>query len=118
MKFELYQGKDKGKQNCRWRAHGEKGLLGRSDEAFLKANTMKAVEAVRAASAFKRLQMYVDKQGKFRWRLLAANGKVVAISTKGWDKKTQARKAGQDFCLRAITAKKVWAKVDKKKKTK
>lgn len=118
MKFELYQGKDKGTKCYRWRALETILSRGRSEEAFEKKYISKAVDAVKRAAEKKKIQLYVDKKGEYRWRLLAANNEVVAISTSGEPTKAIAKKWALLFCTQAIHAKKVWAKVDKKKKTK
>lgn len=36
-------------------------------------------------------QIYTDKKGEFRWRLLAANGKIIADSAEGYDKKSDCQ---------------------------
>jgi hypothetical protein len=41
--------------------------------------------------AMAEFQIYTDKKGEFRWRLLAANGKIIADSAEGYDKKSDCQ---------------------------
>jgi uncharacterized protein YegP (UPF0339 family) len=37
-----------------------------------------------------KFELYQDKAGKFRWRLLAANGEIIAVG-EGYNTRTQRR---------------------------
>lgn len=40
-------------------------------------------------------EVYEDKGGKYRWRLKAANGQIVASSGESFDSKSNARQAAE-----------------------
>lgn len=40
-----------------------------------------------------KFQIYKDKKGETRWRLLADNNRIVAVSGEGYKNKTDARDA-------------------------
>jgi uncharacterized protein YegP (UPF0339 family) len=40
-----------------------------------------------------KFEIYTDKAGEFRWRLLARNGKIIAESGEGYQKKTALKRA-------------------------
>jgi len=48
-----------------------------------------------------RFEVYPDKGGSYRWRLLAANGVQVASSGEGFESKANARRA-VDAVRRAV----------------
>jgi len=40
-----------------------------------------------------KFEIYTDKAGEFRWRLLSRNGKIVAESGESYQKKTALKRA-------------------------
>lgn len=42
-----------------------------------------------------KFQIYADKGGEFRWRLVAANGQTVASSGEAFDSKANAKRAAE-----------------------
>ena len=43
-----------------------------------------------------KFQIYADKGGEFRWRLVAANGQIVASSGEPFDSKANAKRAAEN----------------------
>jgi uncharacterized protein len=43
-----------------------------------------------------KFQIYADSAGKYRWRLKAANGQVVASSGESFDSRSNARRAAEN----------------------
>lgn len=37
-------------------------------------------------------ELYMDSSGEYRWRLKAANGEIIAVSSEGYTKAESARK--------------------------
>lgn len=52
-----------------------------------------------------KLQVYPDSGSKYRWRLVADNGRTVASSGESFDSKSNAKRAAQNFGERASSAK-------------
>jgi uncharacterized protein YegP (UPF0339 family) len=52
-----------------------------------------------------KLQVFPDSAKKYRWRLVAGNGRTVASSGESFDSKSNARRAAQNFSQRASSAK-------------
>jgi len=44
-----------------------------------------------------RFDIYVDGQGEWRWRLVAANGRIVGDSGEGYATSSNARRAARRF---------------------
>lgn len=40
-----------------------------------------------------RFEYYVDNAGEWRWRLIAANGRIIADSSEGYDSRANCRRA-------------------------
>lgn len=45
-------------------------------------------------------EVYKDKKGEFRWRIVAVNGKIVADSSEGYRRKDSCIKAAYRLCNR------------------
>lgn len=89
-KLEIYKGKDASKQNVRWRVRDGKTILARSEEPFKPAYKKHIKPVLQQACEKGKVSLWQDNKGKTRWRLLALNGEVVAISTKGHKEKKDA----------------------------
>lgn len=44
-------------------------------------------------SAFEHVEVYADAAGEWRWRLVAANGRIVAASAEAFASKSNAKRA-------------------------
>lgn len=50
------------------------------------------------------LEIYPDAAGEFRWRLVAANGRVIADSAESYTRQGDAERAAQTAAYAATTA--------------
>lgn len=50
-----------------------------------------------------KFELYKDAKGKYRWRLKARNGKVVADSAEAYNRRADALK-GIDLCMETCSA--------------
>ena len=95
---EFYKSKDKGKQCYRWRVRDkDRKIIGRSEEAFLRGSIPHVVKAVGKAARRDCFEYYVDKTGHWRWRCIAANREVIAISPGGLAIVQDAKKQTREF---------------------
>jgi uncharacterized protein YegP (UPF0339 family) len=94
MRFEWY--KDKAGE-FRWRleaANGEKmATAGESYKAL--ADAKNSIELLQKAATDPKanFEVYEDEKKEHRWRLKAANNKVVAVASEGYKEKAGAEKA-------------------------
>lgn len=49
-------------------------------------------------------EIYEDEAGEFRWRLVAANGRIVADSGEGYTRESDAHRAAADLATWAQVA--------------
>jgi uncharacterized protein YegP (UPF0339 family) len=98
LTFEIY--KDKGEE-YRWRLKtADDKILAVPEDAYKGASGAKdAVANIKKNATSKKwkTEVYKDEGGKFRWRLKAANGAVMARPTKGYDDEAEAKKALDAF---------------------
>jgi uncharacterized protein YegP (UPF0339 family) len=47
-----------------------------------------------------KFQIYQDRAGEFRWRLVAPNGRTIADSGEGYDSRYNAKRAAENVRLR------------------
>ena len=52
-----------------------------------------------------KIELYVDKKGEWRWRLVALNGKTTADSGEGYSNLSNCRRAAKKFKWSVILAK-------------
>jgi uncharacterized protein YegP (UPF0339 family) len=52
-----------------------------------------------------KFQLYKDKRGEFRWKLIASNGEIIADSAEGYKSKDSAKKGITSVKRNASTAK-------------
>jgi uncharacterized protein YegP (UPF0339 family) len=93
LTFEIY--KDKGDE-FRWRLKTADEILAVPEDAYKGLSGAKdAVENIKKNANNKKwkTEVYKDEGKKFRWRLKAANGAVMARSSKGYDDEAEAKKA-------------------------
>ena len=85
--FEIYRGKDRGKQKYRWRfvdAYTERNIA-KSEEPFVSALTCRrSIDRVRAYKG-KKVETFIGKDKKCYWRIKANNGAMLAVSSMGYD---------------------------------
>jgi len=101
--FELFE--DKGGE-FRWRLRHDNGnVLADSGEGYAsKSNVRRALKSVRAhvpGAAYLRVdpvafEVYADKAGRYRWRLLHKNGEILGDSGEGYDTRAAARRAADE----------------------
>lgn len=51
-----------------------------------------------------KFEIYPDKAGAYRWRLVASNGQIVAASGEAFDSKSNAKRAAENVRDNAGTA--------------
>jgi uncharacterized protein YegP (UPF0339 family) len=100
--FELFE--DKGGK-FRWRLRHDNGnILADSGQGYAsKSNVRRALKSVRAylpGAAYLRVdpvafEVYPDKAGQYRWRLLHKNGKILGDSGEGYETRADARRAAE-----------------------
>jgi uncharacterized protein YegP (UPF0339 family) len=93
MTFEVY--KDKGGE-FRWRLKADDKILAVPEDAYKSiAGAKTAVENIKTNAAGKKWKVEIDqdKAKEWRWWLKAANGQVMARSSKGFATKDEAEKA-------------------------
>ncbi|WP_324665975.1 YegP family protein [Haloarcula sediminis] len=101
--FEVYE--DKGGE-FRWRLRHDNGnILADSGEGYAsKSNVRRALKSVRAyvpGAAYLQVdpvafEVYADKAGRYRWRLLHRNGEILGDSGEGYDTRAAARRAADE----------------------
>ena len=101
--FELFE--DKGGE-FRWRLRHDNGnILADGGEGYAsKSNVRRALKSVRAhvpGAAYLRVvpvafEVYADKAGQYRWRLLHRNGEILGDSGGGYDTRAAARRAADE----------------------
>jgi len=101
--FELFE--DKGGE-FRWRLRHDNGnILADSGEGYAsKSNVRRALESVRAyvpGAAYLQVdpvafEVYADRAGRYRWRLLHRNGEILGDSGEGYDTRAAARRAANE----------------------
>ncbi|MBX0286935.1 YegP family protein [Halomicroarcula sp. F28] len=101
--FELFE--DKGGE-FRWRLRHDNGnVLADSGEGYAsKSNVRRALKSVRAyvpGAAYLQVdpvafEVYADKAGRYRWRLLHRNGEILGDSGEGYDTRAAARRAANE----------------------
>lgn len=108
--FETYA--DKAAEH-RWRLRAANGrIVGDGAEGYAsKRNVLRALTALFAAidaalvgGTRAVFETYQDKAGDHRWRLQAANGRVVADSAEGYASLRNAKRAITTFCDAAESA--------------
>jgi uncharacterized protein YegP (UPF0339 family) len=96
LKFELY--KDKADE-FRWRLKAANGeILATPGQGYkAKADAKNGIELVKKAATDDKIkfELYEDDKKEHRWRLKAANGQIVAVSSEGYKAKADAEKAVQ-----------------------
>jgi uncharacterized protein YegP (UPF0339 family) len=94
LKFEIYQDTNK---EYRWRLKAANGeILATAGEGYkAKADCQKGIDALKAEAAANKLkpEVYEDKAKEHRWRVKAANGQIIAISSEGYKAKADVDKA-------------------------
>src|SRR3954447_24942932 len=92
MTFKVY--KDKGGE-FRWRLKAGNGkILAVPEDAYKNHSDIKnAIETIQSNAAKLKVEYYVDKAKEHRWRLKAANGRVMARSSEGYTAKEGAERA-------------------------
>jgi uncharacterized protein YegP (UPF0339 family) len=90
----------------RWRLRHDNGnVLADSGEGYVsKSNVRRAVKSVRAhvpGAAYLRVdpvafEVYADRAGRYRWRLLHRNGEILGDSGEGYDTRAAARRAAAE----------------------
>jgi uncharacterized protein YegP (UPF0339 family) len=104
--FEVY--KD-AKDEYRWRLKAANGkVIATPGEGYKeKADCLDAIKSIQAEAGKKGSKMtfetYEDGKGEHRWRLKAANGKVVAVSSQGYKAKADASR-GEEILKEAAKA--------------
>jgi len=98
--FEIFE--DKG-GDARWRLRHDNGnVLADSGEGYAsKSNVRRALKGIRAyvpGAAYLRVdpvafEVYADKAGQYRWRLLHKNGEILGDSGEGYESRAAARAA-------------------------
>lgn len=105
MKFELYKGKD---DTFRWRlVAGKEDILATGGQGYKdKADAKNGIEIVQRSGKDDKLkyEFYEDEKKEHRWRLKAANGQVVASSSKSYKAKADAEKAVDNIKMNAAKA--------------
>jgi uncharacterized protein YegP (UPF0339 family) len=94
LKFEVYQDNEK---KFRWRLKASNGeILATSGEGYKsKESCKKGLASVQKGASTGKLKFmtYKDKAGKYRWRLTASNGLIVAASSQGYKAKADCQHA-------------------------
>jgi len=97
--FELYEDEA---GEYRWRLTSGNDIIADSGEGYSSESAARdAVERVRddapTASVLEygtpHFEVYEDQAGEWRWRLVAANGRIVADSGEGYSSRSGARRA-------------------------
>ena len=94
LKFEVY--KDKAGE-FRWRLKAANGaILATPGQGYkAEADAKNGIEIVKRSGTDDKVkfELYEDDKKEHRWRLKAANGQVVAVSSEGYKAKADAEKA-------------------------
>ncbi|WP_254272899.1 HVO_2922 family protein [Haloarcula marina] len=100
--FELFE--DKGGE-FRWRLRHDNGnIIADSGEGYVsKSNVRRALKSVRAyvpGAAYLKVdpvafEVYADRAGQYRWRLLHKNGEILGDGGEGYPTRAAARKAAE-----------------------
>lgn len=95
MKFELY--KD-AKEEFRWRLKSANGkIIATGGQGYVaKVDCQRGIEILKEAGAKgakSKFEVYQDAKEEYRWRLKAANGQVVAVSSEGYTAKAGCEKS-------------------------
>ncbi|HJZ56702.1 MAG TPA: DUF1508 domain-containing protein [Gemmataceae bacterium] len=94
LKFELF--KDKAGE-FRWRLKAANGaILATPGQGYkAEADAKNGIEIVKRSGTDDKLkyELYEDDKKEHRWRLKAANGQIVAVSSEGYKAKADAEKA-------------------------
>lgn len=97
----------------RWRLRASNGrIVGDCAEGYAShRNVLRAINALFDAITAALLgdtracfEIYTDKAGDHRWRLRAANGRIVADSAEGYASKRNVKRAISTFCDAAESA--------------
>lgn len=92
--FEIYQGKDKGKQKFRWRFRDTEGTIyAKSEEPFIsKLTCLRSIKRLQQNNKVKKGKavFFVGKENLCYWRVKSNNGWTLAMSSKGHDSSVTA----------------------------
>lgn len=108
--FEIYEDKE-GKY--RWRLTSGNEIIADGGEGYsTKQNAREAVERVQddagdadvLEGGTPHFEVYEDRGGQWRWRMIATNGRIVADSGDGYSSKSNARAAVENVQSRAGSA--------------
>lgn len=97
--FEIYEDKS---GEYRWRLTSGNDIIADSGEGYSsKSGAREAVERVQGdageadilEAGTPHFELYEDKGGEWRWRMIASNGRIVADSGEGYSSKSGARSA-------------------------
>lgn len=97
--FEIYQ--DNGGE-YRWRLTSGSDLIADSGEGYSsKSGVREAVDRVQKdagnadvlEAGTPHFEVFEDRGGEWRWRMIASNGRIVADSGEGYSSKSAARRA-------------------------
>lgn len=95
LKFEIYSAEGKEKE-FRWRLKAANGeILATAGQGYkAKADCKNGVERIMKDAAEKlKFETYEDNEKKFRWRLKASNGQIIATSSQGYKAKVDCEHA-------------------------
>jgi len=105
LTFELYPDKA---GEFRWRLKAANGaILATAGQGYkARADAKHGIELVQMAGADEKLkfELYDDAKKEHRWRLKAANGQVVAVSSEGYRAKADAERAVAEIKAAAAKA--------------
>ncbi|WP_276259154.1 YegP family protein [Haloglomus litoreum] len=97
--YEVYEDKA---GEYRWRLTSGNDIIADSSEGYSsKSSAKEAVERIQrdapTASVLEigtpHFEVFEDKAGEYRWRLLSKNGRIIADSGEGYSSKSGARRA-------------------------
>jgi uncharacterized protein YegP (UPF0339 family) len=98
--FEVYADRA---NKYRWRLVAQNGeIVADSGEGYgSESDAREAVSRVQSAAADARVprydvehfEIFEDRAGEYRWRLVASNGRIIADSGEGYGSKSDAREA-------------------------
>ena len=89
---ELYKGRSRGKQVWRWRYVLSDGdITAKSPEAYLETSINPCVRRLQKNLRIYTTEEFTSRNGQHHWKILSNNGKIVALSDKGYDTKKECR---------------------------
>ena len=97
--IDVYKGRSRGSQAWRWRFVLNHDIIAKSPEPYLETSINPSVRRLQKNLRTYSTTEFKAKNGKYYWNILSGNGKLVALSDKGYDSTMECRHFMNGFLI-------------------